>query len=91
MLVFFLMNKHLFSVLPPGASPLNRWEDGPVFRKVMVFLILHQRARNAAAAAACRSFSTHCIVCLQVRGAHSGDLGDVLLGDQNEVGHNLVF
>lgn len=83
------MNKHLFPVLPPGASPLNRWEDGLVFRKVMVYLISHQRARNAAAA--CHSFSTRCIACLQVRGTHSGDLGDVLLGDQNEVGHNLVF
>lgn len=84
------MNKHLFFVLPPGASPLNRWEDGLMFRKVIGgFLISHQRTRNAAAAR--HSFSTRCIVCLQVRGTHGGDLGGVLLGDQNEVGHNLVF
>lgn len=36
----------------------------------------------------CHLFTTRCIVCLQVRGIPSGDLSDVLWGDQNEVHHN---
>lgn len=34
-----------FTVLPPGASPLNQWDDGLMFRKVKSF-ILHQWAHT---------------------------------------------